>query len=264
MYRGETLLKNIILEKKEQIAKLIFNRPRVLNAINSEMRQEFIHACEDIKNDKSIKALILTGMGDRAFSAGQDLNETRKLTGATTPSFMDEWEKTYSAIRNQDIPTVSAINGFAVGAACQLAILTDIRIASENAKLGFKEISVGMPCIVGTGLLWDVVGQPKTVELILTADLINAKEAERIGLVNKVVPANELENAAIEMAKKLASQPQTGIKLTKQWQRRLTEKHYRATLAAAKELHTKAYSSGAPQEEQKAFFEERTRRKAKK
>jgi enoyl-CoA hydratase/carnithine racemase len=246
----------VILEKGE-IAKIVLNRPEKLNALNRQLKNELASAIREVKEDSRTRVLILTGAGN-AFSAGQDITETVVFKVEDARQWIEDYAELYNEIRTVDVPIIASIKGYAIGAGLQIALLTDIRIAASDAKLGMTEIDVGIPCILGSGCLI-MVGMPfsKAVELTLTGDLINGKDAEKFGIVNKAVPAEEVDMTTEEISRKIASKPTVAEKINKSWFRRLTSKMVLEAIEFAVEGHTKAYASGEPQEAMRSFLEKR-------
>ena len=186
----------ILLEKKGQIAKITLNRPDALNAVDEELLRELVSACDDIEKDDSINVVILTGAG-RAFSAGRDLQGL--LAGREWPGGMR-----YKAVENLSKPVIAAVNGYCFTGSLELATCADIIIASENAVFGDTHARFGIvPGGGQTQRLPRLIGPRKAKEMMFASDMISAQEAERIGLVNKVVPPEKLEEAAMEMAEKI-------------------------------------------------------------
>ena len=203
---------NIILEKENGIATITFNRPEAMNALNIQTRAEFGQAISDIASDNEVKVLILTGSG-KAFVAGSDIKEFNQ----TTPLAAHNITRLGAIVEKLEKPVIAAVNGFCLGGGCEIAMGCDIIIASEKAKFGQPEINLGIiPGGGGTQRLQRLVGSCRAKELIFTGDIINAEEADRIGLVNRVVPMDELMPAAKKIAKKIAYKSQAALKLAKQ------------------------------------------------
>ena len=194
---------NILFEKKDGIAVITLNRPRVLNALSRALKGEVSDALGRIAEDPGVRAVVLIGAG-QAFSAGQDLNEAKDLDGAGAEEWVREYERLYEQVRAVRVPIIAAVNGWAMGAGCQLALLADIRISSTTAKYGMPEIKDGIPAIFGLGLLWHLVGMSRSVYLVLSGDTLNAREALQAGLTAKVVPPARLRREAVALAAKLA------------------------------------------------------------
>ena len=197
---------NVKTQLKDGILIITIDRPKVLNALNAQTVSEIGQAFDAAHDDASIKCVILTGGGDKAFVAGADINELAKMTPITGKETSQKGQRVFSAIERFPKPVIGAINGFALGGGCELALACHIRIASEKALLGLPEVTLGIiPGYGGTQRMARLLGKGKALELILTGDRISAHDAERIGLVNKVVPADQLMATAEEMARKIAS-----------------------------------------------------------
>jgi len=207
----------IIYEKEDRLAIITFNRPEVRNALNYRAIDEALEAVRNAETDDSVRVLILTGAGEKAFIAGADIAELRERNTMTELGSRSAQRRVLAnLLETMSKPTIAAINGFAVGTGLELAIACTIRIASENAKFGQPEINLGiMPGNGGTQRLPRLVGEGCAMEMILTGELIDAPEAYRIGLVNKVVPQTELMNYVKELARKLAAKPPLAVKLAK-------------------------------------------------
>jgi len=207
--------KNIIFSVEEGIATITFNRPKALNAMNSETATELLHAATICKKDDGIKALILTGSG-KAFVAGADISQMQDLRPQDALKFMELGHETTRFIEEMPKPSIAAVNGFALGGGTELSMACDIRFASENAVFGQPEILIGLiPGWGGTQRLPRMVGMGIAKEIILGGGQIDAKRAYEIGLVNKVVPADKLMEEANKFAKKLASMPPFTLKMAK-------------------------------------------------
>jgi enoyl-CoA hydratase len=206
--------KNLLLDINEHIAVLTLNRPDKLNALNHETLSELQQALELVQNDENIFIVIITGSGEKAFVAGADISEINKLSMLDGKKFAEFGQSVFSMIEKFDKPVIAAVNGFALGGGCELALSCHIRIASENAKFGQPEVNLGIiPGYGGTQRLTRLINSGRAAELILTADMIDSSEALRIGLVNKVYPQSELQSKAFEMASKIASKGQQAIRL---------------------------------------------------
>jgi enoyl-CoA hydratase len=206
----------IMYEKQAGIATIKLNRPQVLNAMNKQLWIDFQEALEDVKHDPEIKVLIITGEG-RAFSTGADLKDSKDRTPEQYRDYLVELQETSRKIIRFEKPTIAAINGYALGSGYELALACDIRIAAEEAKIGSPEARVTSSVTGGAmRLVQDLIGPGKAKELLFTAEYIDGKEAERIGLVNKAVPLDKLMDNAREMAAKIAENSSFSIKMIKQ------------------------------------------------
>lgn len=196
--------KNVILEKDGNIGILYINRPKAMNALNIATIQEIGQAIDEVKMDGEIKALIVTGSGDKAFVAGADIIGFMGLSPEQTRYYTDEGEQIFRKLDALSKPVIAAVNGFALGGGCELAMACDIRLASEGAVFGLPEVSLGViPGYGGTQRLPRLIGEGRAKELTFTAGVIDATEAYRIGLVNHVYPLAELMDEAKKLAKKI-------------------------------------------------------------
>lgn len=196
---------NILLEKKETVALITFNRPKVLNALNSNLLAEFGHALDSLAADSVVKVLVLTGAGEKAFVAGADINEVGALDVLSAKRFARSGQQIISKLQALPFPVIAAVNGFALGGGCEIAMACDFIHASENAKFGLPEITLGViPGFGGTQRFSRLVGRNLAKEMIFTGGMIKAEQAMQIGLVNKVFPAEELMTAVMQTAQKIA------------------------------------------------------------
>ena len=184
---------NIVYEKNGPIAHVTLNRPKVLNALNQSVFLELKAAFEDARDDASVRGVILTGSGDKAFAAGADIAEMSNYSAFQAEEATRRAQGVTELMENLGKPVIAAVNGFALGGGCELAMACTIRIASETAKFGQPEVKIGiMPGAGGTQRLPRLVGKGRALQLILSGEIINAQEAYRIGLVNELVPAADL------------------------------------------------------------------------
>jgi len=183
----------IIYQKKENYVIITLNRPDKLNALNKQMFDELDNALKNIELDREIRALILTGAGDKAFAAGADIKELHSSDERSGKLFSEYGSYVMKRLAELKIPTIAAVNGFALGGGCELTMACQMRFASENAKFGQPEVNLGIiPGYGGTQRLTRIVGKPKAMELILTGNMISAHQAEQLGLVNAVYSQEEL------------------------------------------------------------------------
>ncbi len=205
---------NLLIESKGSISILKINRPDKLNALNDATVSELQNAFTDLKKDDSVKAVIVTGSGEKAFVAGADISELNKLDMISGKSFAEKGQEVFSLIESMDKPVIAAVNGFALGGGCELALACHIRLASENAKFGQPEVNLGtIPGYGGTQRLARLVNTGRAMEYTLTGDMIDSAEAFRIGLVNHVYPQSELLAKAEEMANKIAAKARHAVRL---------------------------------------------------
>ena len=210
--------KNIIYTKEKGVAKITINRPEARNALNTIVRQDIKNAIQDVERDKGIKVAIITGAGEKAFISGADIADLKEMNPVNIEEHASSiGQQLYIDIENSRVPVIAMVNGFCLGGGCELAMACDIRIASENARFGQPEINIGIfPGGGGTQRLPRLVGWGRAKELIYTGRIIDAAEAERIGLVNKAVPWGKLEETVKQLAETIASKSPLIIKLAKE------------------------------------------------
>ena len=206
---------NILFEKKNSIAYVTINRPKVLNALNMATMEELRTVFHAIKADDAIRVVILTGAGEKAFIAGADLNELAKHNAVEGKAYTHKGQSVRNLIENLGKPVIACINGFALGGGCELAMACTMRLASDNAKLGQPEVHLGIiPGYGGSQRLARLCGKGAAHELCLTGEMISAEEAQRIGLVNHVTEPAELLPAAETMARKIIAKAPLAVKYT--------------------------------------------------
>jgi enoyl-CoA hydratase len=224
--------KNTLYEKSYGIATITINRPQVRNALNPETVQEISARLDDAMKDENVYVVVITGAEEKAFSAGADINIMQGISTAKAREFCKQGQEIFDKVETFDKPIIAAINGYALGGGLELAMACDIRIASENARMGQTEINVGLiPGWGGTQRLPRYVGKAIAKELIFTGKMIDAKTAERYGLVNAVVPPDQLKTAVTAMAKELMKKPRVGLKLAKELVNSSTETNPRTGMA---------------------------------
>ncbi|HMM22547.1 MAG TPA: short-chain-enoyl-CoA hydratase [Selenomonadales bacterium] len=207
---------NLLFQKENGVGIVTVNRPKALNALNQEVLQGLDKLLDEIAADSSVKVVIVTGSGDKAFVAGADINEMRPLTAMEGREWGRLGQAVFAKLEKLPQPVIAAVNGFALGGGCELAMACDIRVAAENAKFGQPEVSLGIPPgFGGTQRLPRLVGKGRAKELLYTGDMIDAAEALRIGLVNKVVAAEELMAVAKTMAQKIMSRAPVAVQVCK-------------------------------------------------
>ncbi len=252
------MYKTLIYEKKENIGLLTINRPEKLNAISNELISELKKLLDEIENDEELRALILTGAGDKAFVAGADIKELVDRDARLGRRVSQERQEIFSRIENLPVPVIAAVNGYALGGGLELALACSIRICSEKAQFGAPEVKLGIiPGDGGTQRLPRLVGLGRAMEMILTGDFIDAQEAYRIGLVNKVLPQEELMDKAMELAEKIASRPPLAVRFAKEAVNRSQEGDAASGFALESYLHALSCTTEDKKEGVSAFLEKR-------
>lgn len=253
-------LKNVILEKEDKIAIVTINRPKALNALNSETLKDIDTVLENLENDNDIYAVIVRGAGEKSFIAGADISEMRDLNQEEGQKFGELGNKVFRRLENLNKPVIAAISGFALGGGCELAMSCDIRIASEKAKFGQPEAGLGItPGFGGTQRLARIVGLGKAKELIYTCDLVKADEALRIGLVNKVVPLESLMDEAMTVANKIAANAPVAVRMCKDAINRGMQVDIDSAIAIEAEDFGKCFATEDQTEGMTAFLEKRAK-----
>jgi enoyl-CoA hydratase len=203
----------ILYERRESIGYVTISRPDKLNALNRTVMDELEDCFRAIQNDEEVRVVILMGAGEKAFVAGADLNELATLAPLEGRDFSRRGQGTFDLVENLGKPVIAAVNGYALGGGCELAMACTLRIASESARFGQPEVKLGIiPGCAGTQRLARLVGKGRALEMILSGEPIDAQEAYRIGLVNHVVPAAELGAAAETLARKIAANAPLAVK----------------------------------------------------
>lgn len=250
--------KNILVEIKDKVAIVKINRPDALNALNTETLRELRKAMHTLSfENENVRVIILTGEG-KAFVAGADISEMKDMSALEAREFSRLGQKVFNFIAAQEKPVIAAINGFALGGGCELALACDIRIASDKAKFGQPEVNLGViPGFAGTQRLSRLVGIAKAKELIFTGDMLDAQTAHSIGLVNQVVPADQLMTTCMDLANKIASKGPAAVKLAKT----VINKGIQADLSTGTSYEAEAFglcfATGEPKEGMSAFLEKR-------
>jgi len=251
-----TDFETILLERKGRVGIITLNRPKALNALNSQLMREVVAAVEELDADREIGAILLTG-SERAFAAGADIKEMAPKTFSEVyaEDFFSEWDRLSSA----RTPIIAAVSGYALGGGCELAMLCDFIIASDTAKFGQPEIKLGViPGIGGSQRLTRAVGKAKAMDMCLTGRNMDAEEAERAGLVSRVVPADELLDVALDAATTIASMSLPAVIMAKE----AVNRSFETTLAEGVRFERRVFHSTFATADQKegmaAFVEKRT------
>lgn len=250
----------LITDIEDAIGTITLNRPKVLNAWHSPMRKELAQALNAMNADESVRAVILTGSGDRAFSSGQDLNETKTFDTARAGPWVEEWRNLYTAIRGMTKPLIAALNGVAAGSAFQVALQCDIRVGHAASRMGQPEINSGIASTLGPWLMNQMLGLSRTIELTLTGRMMEGDECHRIGLIHHLVSADQVAAKAREVAAELAAKPPVAMALNKRRFAEMTDAGFKDAVAAGSRNQKEAYASGEPQRMMEEFFAMRARR----
>jgi enoyl-CoA hydratase len=249
---------NLLYEVKDRLARVTVNRPKVLNALNDKTVGELIDVFLKIKADDSVGAVILTGGGEKSFIAGADISEIARHTPATGKEMALKGQMCLNIIENLGKPVIAALNGFALGGGCEIAMACTIRIAADTARIGSPEINLGViPGYGGTQRLPRLIGKGRAHEMVLTGDMIDAAEAYRIGLVNKIVPAASLMEEAEKLARKILSKSTPVVRLALEAVNRGVEVGLLEGLNLEANLFALTFATEDMKEGTKAFLEKR-------
>lgn len=252
------MYETLIYEKKENIGILTINRPEKMNAISQELTKELGQLLGEIENDTDLRVLIITGAGDKAFVAGADIKELIDRDAIKGRRVSRERQELFSCIENLSVPVIAAVNGYALGGGLELAMACSIRLASDKAQLGAPEVKLGIiPGDGGTQRLPRLIGLGRAMEMILTGDPIDASEAFRIGLVNRVIPHGKLMDEAMELARRIASRPPLAVQFAKEAVNRSQEGDSDSGFALESFLHALSCTTEDKKEGVIAFLEKR-------
>jgi enoyl-CoA hydratase/carnithine racemase len=261
-YKGEMALTDSILrERRGRVAIVTLNKPQILNAWDRPMRIKLVEALDASERDDEIGAIILTGAGDRAFGAGQDLREAKSFDEDRAEEWLREWEYLYDVLRSLSKPSLVALNGLAAGSAFQVALLADFRVGHPDVRMGQPEINSGIASITGAWIMRDRLGIARTTDLALTGRMMDAEECRSIGLINRIVPAEKVLDETLSLANELAAKSPLAMRADKEWLREMTETGFRESIEAGIRFHRRAYASGEPAKMMERFIKERGEKK---
>lgn len=246
--------RDVLTTDRDGIGVITLNRPDALNAWTMAMQAEIAEHFRRLDSDDGTRAIVLTGAGERAFCAGQDLAETATFDPETTEGWLENFRAFYEAVLGVDKPVVAALNGVAAGSGYQVALLCDVRVAHASVRMGQPEVSSGIPSITGMYLSERALGSARMLELMLSGRLMEIDELCQVGLVQHVVDREKALDKAVEVATELAAQPSVAVALTKQRYRETVLPGLRDAFAAAVEIDRRAWASGQPQQVMREFF----------
>ena len=249
---------SVKLDRHDNIAIVTLNRPESLNAINRALREALIETLRQVNADDGVRAVMITGAGERAFCSGQDLAETVQYGTGDVDDWLTRQHAMYQAVRDLDKPCIAAWNGVAAGAGFQIGLCADLRVCYPDLRLGQPEIRAGLASIVGSYLMTLHLGLSLNQQMSITGELISGQRGYEIGLINYLVPREEVVPKALAVARELTGLGATALRLTKRRFRELTQPDFDAALEAAKRIQKEAYASGEPQAAMQRFFATRS------
>lgn len=247
----------ITLDRQGAVAVLTINRPDKLNALNNQVHSEAVQALDELKHDDNVRVLVITGSGEKSFVAGADISEFKDQTPFSQRELFNE-RTLFNSIDSFPKPVIAMINGFCLGGGNELALACDIRVCSENAKFSQPEINLGLiPGGGGTQRLTRLIGEGRSMEIMLTGDMIDARTAYDLGLVNHVYPAAELEDKTMELANKIAEKAPIALRLAKEAVKFASRSNLDEGLRREVDLFALCFSTEDKQEGVSAFLEKR-------
>ncbi len=251
-----------LIEIQDGVAVVRLNRPASMNAVDAGLREALTNRLAEFDADDSVRAIVLTGAGERAFCGGQDLDESATIDTGNLAGWLNRQHAMYQAVRDVKKPVVAAINGTAVGAGFQMALMCDLRVAHPNLRMGQPEVKAGLASIVGSYLMSLQIGHSLNQQLSLTGELITGERAHALGLVNDLVAPDQVLPRAIERARALADLPGAALRTTKQRFRERTQPGFEEACSAGIRYQLECYSTGEPQRVMREFLARRNAPKA--
>lgn len=248
-------MKHVRIERRGRAGLIVLDKQEKLNAWDRPMREAIVAGLRGFDADPAIGAVVMTGAGERAFCAGQDMSEAHDFDADRAEAWIREWEVFYGTLRRLAKPIVMALNGVAAGSAFQAALLGDIRVGHDGVRMGQPEINSGIASITGPWIMREMLGMSRTVELTLTGRLMGMEELHRIGLVHHVVKREEVLPKSLEIAEELAAKAPVAMRLDRAWFAGMTEDGFKRAIEAAIRAHREAFASGESGAKMKAFLD---------
>lgn len=252
----------VLVERDGSVAIVTLNRPERMNAVNDALRGALIDALARLNADAAVRTVVLTGAGDRAFCAGQDLDEAAAVTWQQIVPWLNRQRAMYQAVRDLDKPCVAAVRGVAAGAGFQLALCADWRLTTADSRWGQPEVKAGLASIVGSYLMTLHVGHTHNVQMSLSGELVSGQRACEMGLVTALHAEAELLDAALARARMLAALPPTSVRLSKQRLRAMTQPGFDDACVAGIRAQLECYADGEPQRVMAEFLGKRNARES--
>ena len=250
------------LERRGEVALVWLDRPQAMNAVDAELRAALTAMLGTLNRDPAARAVVIAGAGERAFCAGQDLEESAALRPEDVDGWLERQHAMYQSVRDLEKPCVAAFNGVAAGAGFQIGLCADLRVGYPELRIGQPELKAGLASIVGSYLMTHVVSLTHNLQLSLAGELLDGTRAYEIGLLSHVVPRAEVLDKALALAARMAQLPPTAMRVTKARFRALTQPGFDAALVAAKAAQQACFAAGEPQAATRRFYADRAARKA--
>lgn len=247
----------LLFREKKHFLTITINRPEALNTLTPDLIRQLTTAINEWSQRADIRVIVITGAGDRAFAGGVDVRSMKDLDPEGAEKFITNLHKCFLAIRESPKIIIASINGYALGGGLELAASCDLRLASDRARLGMPEVKVGIPSVIESALLPRLIGIGRAAELVYTGEMIDAQEAWRIGLVNKVVPHEELEAATQQVVKEILQNAPTALIIQKRLIAQWLELPLSGGIAAGIKAFKESYKTNEPHEGMQAFLEKR-------
>lgn len=247
----------VLVEVQDGVALVRLNRPAVMNAVDADLRGMLTRQLAELDADRSVRAIVLTGSGERAFCGGQDLDESATIDTGNLAAWLNRQHAMYQAVRDVNKPIVAALNGTAVGAGFQMALMCDLRVAHPALRMGQPEVKAGLASIVGSYLMSLQIGHSLNQQLSLTGELITGERAHALGLVNDLVAPEQVLPRAVERARALADLPGAALATTKKRFRERTQPGFDEACSAGIRYQLECYSTGEPQRVMREFLARR-------
>ncbi|UVK54579.1 enoyl-CoA hydratase/isomerase family protein [Mesorhizobium sp. AR02] len=251
----------VLVETVGSVRRLTLNRPEKLNAWNGPMREQLVSELKNAEADPDIGSIVLTGAGDRAFGAGQDLSESKGFDADRAEIWMGEWRQLYSQFRLGSKPIVAALNGLAAGSAFQVALLCDLRVAHDGVKMGQPEINSGIATVTGSWIMREIIGLARAIDLTLTGRMLDAEEAFNFGLISRLVAPDRVQQEALQLAELLATKAPVAMRLNRARFATMTEPGFNDAMTQGVLVQRESYGSGEPQAMMEKFLAQRAQRK---
>lgn len=237
------MTESLLVDVQDRVATLTLNRPEVLNALNHQQRQNLETAFRALDRDDNVRAIVIRGNG-RAFCAGQDQKESAAMDAQGASRRIEGYASLYTTMRALSKPIISRVHGYATGAGLQIALLSDLRIVTDDAKFGMTELNVGSAAIMGSAFLLPLIGEANMRRLVLLSDFISAVEARTMNLVTEVWSAGAIDQRIAEITAGLSTRAPLGVSLTKEWWRMLGDDVFHAAMDHARTAHARNFAAG--------------------